>query len=564
MSDLLNSASLVLIPSGYAEDKVYSAVPTDGSGDLSFTRSSNGTRINSAGLVEVVPWNAMQYSEDFTNAVYNKYNNITATADQTTAPNGTTTADKIGLSTASTTFPNLGQENNWVNGQVYTFSVYLKKNTINFGKIRVGGTAFASSTNSPLFNLNTGVLVSGTGTIESIGNGWYRCTMTATAEANSTGSFAIDLPDSAGVWNGSSVYNVNDSIFAWGYQANIGSTAKPYFPTTDRLNVPRLTYQNGGGGCPSLLLEKQSTNLFAQSNNFTSVGDWYIYKDSGSTFTQTSNYGISPDGTQNATRLQANITAGVYANYARYFNITIGTTYTYSIYIKSLSGTPTIRFVTPNGSAQSITLTTNWERYTYTFTASSADFYGNFYIESPTSLSYDLLTYGAQLEASSYPTSYISTTSASATRLLDECTKTGISSLIGQQQGTLFFDLNPSDFFDPSYVGINGVTRFIVGFEGDSGNTGTLRTYGIWNTSLGTFSRYQRLKIAMAYKNNDLAIYINGALVTSSTSVTFTGDFSVFSFANNVGSQYFKGNINQAALFTTRLTNAELASLTTL
>jgi hypothetical protein len=57
MSDLLNSVSLVMIPSGYAEDKVYSAVPTDGSGDLSFTRSSNGTRINSAGLVEVVPWN---------------------------------------------------------------------------------------------------------------------------------------------------------------------------------------------------------------------------------------------------------------------------------------------------------------------------------------------------------------------------------------------------------------------------------------------------------------------------------------------------------------------------
>jgi hypothetical protein len=54
MSDLLNSASLVMIPSGYKEDVVYSQIPTDGSGDLSFTRASNGTRINSAGLVEVV------------------------------------------------------------------------------------------------------------------------------------------------------------------------------------------------------------------------------------------------------------------------------------------------------------------------------------------------------------------------------------------------------------------------------------------------------------------------------------------------------------------------------
>jgi len=59
MSNLLSQASLVMIPSGYKEDVVYSPVPTDGSGDLSFTRASNGTRINSAGLVEVTPWNML-------------------------------------------------------------------------------------------------------------------------------------------------------------------------------------------------------------------------------------------------------------------------------------------------------------------------------------------------------------------------------------------------------------------------------------------------------------------------------------------------------------------------
>ena len=71
---LLGQASLVLIPSGYKEDVVYSQIPTDGSGDLSFTRASNGTRINSAGLVEVVAWNLLTYSEEFSNAVWNKLN----------------------------------------------------------------------------------------------------------------------------------------------------------------------------------------------------------------------------------------------------------------------------------------------------------------------------------------------------------------------------------------------------------------------------------------------------------------------------------------------------------
>jgi hypothetical protein len=70
MSTLLEQASLVMIPSGYKEDVVYSQIPLDGSGDLSFTRSSNGTRVNSAGLVEVVSWNLFEYSQSFTNGVW--------------------------------------------------------------------------------------------------------------------------------------------------------------------------------------------------------------------------------------------------------------------------------------------------------------------------------------------------------------------------------------------------------------------------------------------------------------------------------------------------------------
>ena len=89
-------------------------------------------------------------------------------------------------------------------------------------------------------------------------------------------------------------------FYAWGAQSNIGSTAKPYFPTTDRLNVPRLTYQNGGGGCPSLLLEKQSTNVNENSNNFvlgtTQTYDWYDFNNK----TPVANQGTSPDGTNNA------------------------------------------------------------------------------------------------------------------------------------------------------------------------------------------------------------------------------------------------------------------------
>jgi hypothetical protein len=125
MSDLLNSASLVMIPSGYKEDIVYSAVPTDGSGDLSFTRASNGTRVNSAGLVEVCPWNLLEYSEDLTNAYWQK-NNVTISSNTTVAPNGTTTADTL---TNSATGYGIFATIDVIPSQQYTFSFYIKKGT---------------------------------------------------------------------------------------------------------------------------------------------------------------------------------------------------------------------------------------------------------------------------------------------------------------------------------------------------------------------------------------------------------------------------------------------------
>ena len=229
MSNLLEKASLVLIPSGYKENIVYSEIPLDGSGDMSFTRSSNGTRVNSAGLVEVTPWNLLQYSETFDTSWTTS--NVTITPNDTTAPNGTTTAEKALCASGSSISPNIFYSAgiNCDNGQIYTYSYYAKKGSTNFAKIRFSGTAFASVTNSPIFNLNTGVVVSGTGTIQDVGNGWYRISTSATAEATASGVVTVDIPSSTGVWpNGN--FAGTEYIYIWGAQLNIGSTANPISP----------------------------------------------------------------------------------------------------------------------------------------------------------------------------------------------------------------------------------------------------------------------------------------------------------------------------------------------
>jgi hypothetical protein len=218
-------------------------------------------------------------------------------------------------------------------------------------------------------------------------------------------------------------------------------------------------------------------------------------------------------------------------------------------------------------------LTTNWERYTYTFTASSADFYGNFYIESPTSSSYDLLTYGAQLEASSYPTSYIPTTSASATRVADACFKTGISSLIGASAGTLFLyaDIqkhNDADFYiaisDGSSLGeaiymyqpSSGTLDVLVR---KAGNTVALSVLNAnWTAGLN--------KVAIAYTATTIEMFINGV---SKGSTTFTAlptlsQLTIGSRPDSVGNLVGTGIYSEAVVFPTRLTDSECIALTTI
>jgi hypothetical protein len=309
-----------MIPSGYKEDTVFSAIPTDGSGDLSFTRASNGTRINSAGLVEVTPWNLLEQSENFDNAYWFKAR-MSITANSTAAPNGTLTADSFVENSTNDSHPLYTISPAVIQGLVYTISVYLKKGSRNYFNI----TPIAG--NSVFFDLNNGTATGTGASIESVGNGWYRCIATYTASSTNADIYFQPSP------NGTDTYyqgNGSVSAYIWGAQLNIGSTAKPYFPTTDRLNVPRLTYQNGGGGCPSLLLEKQSTNLLTYSEDFTQTA-W-----DASNLTITANDATSPDGTQNAEKFTTLSTSA--ENQARQgtFSIlgNVGSSYTTSVYAK--------------------------------------------------------------------------------------------------------------------------------------------------------------------------------------------------------------------------------------
>jgi hypothetical protein len=180
--------------------------------------------------------------------------------------------------------------------------------------------------------------------------------------------------------------------------------------------------------------------------------------------------------------------------------------------------------------------------------------------------------WGVQVELGAYATSYIPTLGTSVTRVADAASKTGISSLIGQTEGTLFlefkFDYSDSttqvlfkanQSTDANSVGIEVQGTTIKGLVNSGGSniatlTGTIST--------GT------IKAALAYKTNDMVFYVNGTQVgvDTSGSIAFAGVVDILTIGQFLlsGSSFFPASrpFNQALVFPTRLSNSDLAALT--
>jgi hypothetical protein len=328
-------------------------------------------------------------------------------------------------------------------------------------------------------------------------------------------------------------------------------------------NVPRIDYT--GGGCPSILLEPQRTNIVLRSQEFDTT--WTL-DGTGVGQSITPNYATAPDGTNTAYRLQLNRTGGTYSRIQQ-FVTGLTTSYSFSVYMKSNTGFSQNVGLRIKSIGANNVVTTFWQRFTFTGTTNDPSAQIILYnLIAGTDVTADILIWGAQLETGTYPTSYIPTTTATVTRNADVLSRDNIytNNLIVGGGGTWFVhlinntaftnDANGNLFLDTASGGItNGINIRSIGT--------VARLYiNFYTSGVSTFqylTTADTVKLAIKWNGATADVFKNGAKVVSATPFATTA----MEHLGGNGSDQPK-YIKQMALFAKPLTNAQCIALTTL
>ena len=564
--------------------------------EMGTVRATTATRVNENGLIELVPKDLLTYSEDFSNVAWTK-TNITVTENSELSPNGIVNTETI-VDTAVNNEHYISLSQTTTANVVKTFSIFLKKGTQPFAMLRNYGNGNEMYF-SVVVNLDTGIITktqagtSATSTASSIinyGNGWYRVTATASFSSTSTRA-VLYLVNSAnpsiGTYGESSYLgNGINSVIAWGAQLEQGSTDTSYFPTTDRLNIPRIDYTSGTA---SLLVEPQRTNRALYSNDFNNAywikNNITIQSFNDGIIDGEKYYEITCDGTLGTLKGIKNNWLNAVANtYTLSIIAKAGTSSTFVIGTRAnltASGFSAIfnlsngTIISENqGTAKIEDYGNGWYRCFFTVVnPSTYTDYASLFFGHPFGASADssIFITAVQSEIGSYATSYIPTVASTVTRNLDLISKTGISSLINGLSGTLFLESKSlANDGTTKYFSLNdGTTNNEIVFNYSSSSNGVAIRYIIgglaqadWGFTIANALQFN--KFAFTWQLNKFELWYNGAKIISDTSGNVSTSFNRLDFQRSNGTINFNSNVKQLQIYKTALTDAECIALTTL
>ena len=564
---------------------------------ITFSRASAATYYDGRTVAKAEE-NLLAYSQNF---IAGWARNTTVLSSTELAPDSSLTASLIIPSISGIRASML--RSGMVAGKTYTYSIFAKaagKRWVNF-QTGSGGTI-----PRVWWNVSEGTL--GTtnnesASITSVGNGWFRLSVTRVADGGYVPWVFCD--DNA---SDTATINGNDGVIFWGAQVEERSQVTAYTPTTTQpitnytpvlqtapAGVPRFDHNPLTGESLGLLVEEQRTNLLTYSEQF---GDAIWGKDAA---TVAVNAAVAPDGNLTADKLVENTATGTHRIIGGgALSLSSGTTYTVSIYAKAgerrylmtnwnsafnarstfdlQTGTVASTF---SGTATITSVGNGWYRCTVTGTATVNGIgtgylhLNNSSISSDTSYTGDgysgIYIWGAQLEAGAFPTSYIKTEASQVTRVADSAQMTGsnFSSWYRQDEGAMAvaFSRASSPTTSP------GVTHVVAAIKGTSDNhilrvlpsgidylVYALGAYQVDTTTV-PITDASAVSAGFSYKVNDFSFSAKSAIHTDLSGNLPTNVDRLVIGGQAAGTE-LSGHIRRITYYPKRLTDTQLQALT--
>jgi hypothetical protein len=348
---------------------------------------------------------------------------------------------------------------------------------------------------------------------------------------------------------------------------------------------PRVDYKDNTKG--ALLLEPSRSNLVTYSEDFNNAS-WLK-----TNLTLASNDLISPDGSYNASKITLTGNSQIMQTT---LSLSVGTTYTISCFVKK--GTQRwVRLAYASSSSNgawfdldnNVTGTVNstsatienygngWYKITNTLSsqiASGGVFIGFSGLDGSTSgatIGNTCNIWGFQLEQGSYATSYIPTVGSAVTRIAEVCNNGGNEQVFNDSEGVLMAEISALVSGGSTRVislsgGIQSVNNIYINFNSSGGvSCQVLTSGGNVNLSTTNVNQVDNNKIAIKYKANDFALWLNGVEVDTDTSLSSTPiGLDRLNFDFGAGSYDLYGNVKDIRVYNTALSDQELEALTTI
>ena len=503
---------------------------------ITFTRASTGTYVGADGLIKTTPVNFALNSNSVQGSSIGTA--IPNSTESVVSPRGITeTVRRLGrdVPAGGAQTWRVGSTSGGTPNTTYTISFFAK--TVS------GGTTS--------INVDINDAAPSSGQAATITGEWTRIVKTGGSRPNNLRFFDMNM------------VTATEDFYVFGAQIEIGTVATDYIPTGSTISgAPRFDHDPATGESLGLLMEKAATNILLKSEK---MNEWVV----GNGSSVTANQAVAPDGTTTADRVQHG-SGG--SSWIRQDILTVGKTYTASVYAKAVTPGTNNRFTIDLGSFPTLgdfIATDQWQRFSFTFTALNNRFYLN---NGDDSFATDVYFWGAQGEEGLFATSYIPTDSSSVTRATDtaEITGTNFSSFFNQSAGTIFAD--------NAYTGLNSFD-FVLDFSDGTtdnrhslfylttANPRTLRARTRVSTdqsalevaipASGVFA-----KTAYAYASNNFAVSSAGSsvLTDSTGSIPTINQLSIG--ATHANGAPYSGHIKRIAYFPTRVDNTTLQKIT--